>query len=168
MADDLLEAVRDLAARGEYDNALALCDEARAGGPSPTHPRVFTCRAFVHRRMKAYDLAVADASEGLALHPRDPGLLFDRAVSQIEDQSFEAAYADLERVLDAERAKGDDLLTETANLLLAICSLRLARFRETIDHAEPLDSMTRFWILGRLHTRDQVLAEAKDAHSKRT
>jgi hypothetical protein len=112
--------------------------------------------------MKQYDEAVADASAGLAVHPGNPELLFDRAVSHAERNAFADAMADLNHVL-SEEAAYDESFTETARLLAAICLNRLERRWDALSVCEQIAHETTIWILGKLQTRTSVEEEARRA-----
>jgi hypothetical protein len=117
--------------------------------------------------MKLYDEAVADASAGLAVHPGDPQLLFDRSVSHAERHAFTDAMADLNHILSDEAATHNESFTETARLLAAVCLNRLERRAEALSVCARIAPETTIWILGKLQTRNSAEEEARQAKPSR-
>jgi hypothetical protein len=165
---ELLERLRQLIQQDRHDEALGMCDEIVTAGNSGESARGWRLRSYVHRCMNRHDLAVTDASAGLAIDPHNLALLLDRAASLIELGEFAAANCDLELLLETEKAQGGVFFEATAEILHAICLTYIGEAERALGIGARLGDDSRMWALGKLWSRDKVieLARSKTATSR--
>ena len=159
--DDLLDRLRALTRQREYAAAIRLCDEALASSERDDRARLWRLRAYVHQQMQNYEMAAADVSTGLSEQAGELSLIFMRASIYVELRRFVEADADLEQLLEIERARGEAFFRDSALLLQAICLRHLERPSEALAICERLPRDVRTWALGRLWTPEELERESR-------
>jgi tetratricopeptide (TPR) repeat protein len=157
----LLDRVRDLVKEESFDQALALCDEALSSESEQDRSHLWALRSYVHRAMDRFELAVGDASAGLAERPRSLSLLLERAINCIDLHRYMEANSDLEQLLLVEREQCESFFEVTASILRVICLNRLGQPQEALTVCQALPWEARAWALDRLWSRAELEEESR-------
>jgi tetratricopeptide (TPR) repeat protein len=87
----------DLAAKGQYDEAIA--EFTKAIEANPKKPMYYSNRGNVYRAAGKLPEAIADFSKAIELAPTDATGYFERGQTEVMQKQYDAGVADLDKAI---------------------------------------------------------------------
>jgi tetratricopeptide (TPR) repeat protein len=94
----LLNRAKDQYAKGQYEAAIASCNEALAFNPNLQ--QIYSYRGSCYFELKNYDAALADQNRAIELQPDSAQAYCDRGLTYITLEQSQNAFADYNRAVE--------------------------------------------------------------------
>ncbi|WP_088894778.1 tetratricopeptide repeat protein [Leptolyngbya ohadii] len=94
----LLNRAKDQYAKGQYEAAIASCNEALAFNPNLQ--TIYSYRGICYFELKNYDAALADQNRAIELQPDSAQVYCDRGLTYITLEQPQSAFADYNRAIE--------------------------------------------------------------------
>lgn len=154
-----LREIAEKRKRGEYEEALRLCDEL-IGQCSDASEALWE-RALVYSAMGDTESAIEDLTQVIRMKPDEPCYYHERAHFLIDAHRYEEAVADLTEVLRLCDVWHSDYYRSTAHFARAYSYLQLGSANEAFADCRYVKEDFRWWIDHALWTKAALLAEIR-------
>jgi len=168
---DLIARAKQQARNGDDESAMSLANELVVQYPNET--RVWSLRAYLHRRNSNCAGAVADLTRAIEINATERGeqaldpagliaidLLLNRGADEFALGNNQSAIKDFSKGLDlCDRYKSDDY-RETLLFWRAEALLRVGKSRSALSDLARVRDGFSFWTY-KLRTKEDLLADGK-------
>jgi len=137
-------AVQQLVEMGRTSDALALLSEALQASPSEG---LYRLRGIIHRAEGKEDEALADFDKALAMQPKDPISLLQRAEISLGRGDVKAAKRDLSEAIRVEPRVVDSVAAVRVRCYIAVEEGRMADAINDMNLIVQADPENSFWSL---------------------
>ena len=168
--DNLIAKAERMAQKGDDEAAMSMANDLTT--QYPNEMKVWTLRAYLHRRDRNYSSAIADLTRAIDINAkevesdRDKGILievdlfFNRGTDRFALGDVAAAIDDFTKGLDlSDRSRSDDY-RETLLFWRAEALLKLGKKLEALSDITQVRDDFSFWTY-KLRTKSDLLADCK-------
>lgn len=164
----LIEEAESMARQEQYEAAISLADELVTKYPDEV--RVWSLRAYLHRRKHDYAEAASDLTQAIKINENRPegefkknvlttiDLFINRGADRFALGDNQSSINDFTRGLDLCELYASNDYRETLLFWRAEALLKLGRKKEALSDLAQVPDDFRFWT-DKLRTKDDLLAD---------
>ena len=156
---DLIEKIRQLAKREDYDLALDLCDQEIA--TSSDLDRLYSARAYVNYRKGDSAQAIADINLAIEKNPKEPHYFYIYGIYLFECGRYDDAIKQFSTAIQLSKDYGSVYYLTPSYFFRADCYVRLKEYEKALADCENIPQETAIWT-DRLKSKSEIILQANE------
>lgn len=151
-----LKQIKAMANADQYEEAFRGLDVLAAA--FPREAEIWIIRAYVNRRQRNLEAAIADWSTAIGLCDKEPHYFYIRGLNHFGLRHFKQAVSDFTQALELCDFHNSDYYREATYFVRADAYLRLGEFDKARSDCAHVQDGSKTWT-DKLRTKEDILAE---------